>query len=132
MISGGVCDVTQPNSKTRRGRAQGNPPGTICPALMAHNSGGLVVMTEQQKEFADRLAIRKLIPEECFILQGMKKEDVEKCRAVGLSNSALFKIAGNGLIANVIQYIMEHIYKAVINHEYQTTDERMIASGYGV
>lgn len=132
MVSGGVCDVTQPNSKTRRGRAQGNPPGTICPALMANNSGGLVVMTEQQKEFADRLAIRKLTPTEAMRLMGMRDEDVEKCRAVGISNSALYKISGNGLVTHCIKLIMEHLYKTVVDPAYETTDEKMVAMGYGV
>lgn len=89
-------------------------------------------MTQEQKEFADQLAIRKLTVTECFRLMGMKDEDVEKCRAVGLSNSALYKICGNGLVTNCIQYIAEHIYKAVINFDYITTDEQMIISRCGV
>lgn len=85
-----------------------------------------------REEMINELAIRKLTPTECFRLQGMCDEDVEKCRAVGLSNSALFKLAGNGLISNCVQYIMEHLYKTVANPNYITTDEKMIADGYGV
>lgn len=135
MEVGGVFDATQPRSKTRRGRTQGNPPGSICPTLMANNSDGIlkieeVHMTEQ--EMIDSLAIRKLTPTEAFRLMGMRDEDVEKCRAVGLSNSSLYKIAGNGLISNCVQYIMEHLYKAVVDSNYQTTDEKMVTDGYGV
>ena len=85
-----------------------------------------------REEMINELAIRKLTPTECFRLQGMCDEDVEKCRAVGLSNSALFKLAGNGLITTVVEYIMEHLYKAGVDPNYQTTDEKMIADGYGV
>lgn len=85
-----------------------------------------------KEEMIDGLAIRKLTPTECFRLQGMRDEDVEKCRAVGVSNSKLYMIAGNGLISNIVQYIMEHLYKAIIDDNYQTTDEKAIADGYGV
>ena len=127
-----MFDASFPDSNTRRGRAQGNPAGTICPALMANNHGGLVIMTNEQKDFVNRLAIRKTTPKEAFRLMGMCDEDVEKCRAVGISNSALFRMAGNGLVTTVAEYIMEHIYKAVVNKDYITTDERMIIEGYGV
>ena len=83
-------------------------------------------------EMIEQLAIRKITPTEAFRLMGMRDEDVEKCRAVGISNSALFKIAGNGLITNCIQLILEHLYKAVVNNTYVCTDERMIADGFGV
>lgn len=44
MISGGICD-TAFIKMAKRGRAQGNPPGTICPALMAHNINALVIIS---------------------------------------------------------------------------------------
>ena len=72
-----------------------------------------------------KLAIRKLIPEECFILQGMTVDDVAKCRAVGVSNSQLYKQAGNGLSTNVVQFIMEHLRKSY-KPDYITTDEKMV------
>ena len=39
MEVGGVCDLSYPDSNTRRGRVQEN--GTICPAILA-NQGELV------------------------------------------------------------------------------------------
>ena len=86
------------------------------------------VESEDEWEYA----IRKLTCEECFILQGMTKEDVQKARDMGISNSQLYKIAGNGLSCSVIQFIFEHIYKATVDNDYQTTDERMVEAGYGV
>lgn len=76
--------------------------------------------------------IRKLTPTECFILMGMTAEDCEKCSAVGVSNSQLYKQAGNGLISNIIQYMGEHLYKTVYDNNYETTDEKMVREGYGV
>lgn len=36
MVNGGVCDLSYPESKLRRGRVQGG--GMICPTLMASDS----------------------------------------------------------------------------------------------
>ena len=53
MVSGGVADVTFPTSTKRRGRVQGNPPGSICPALMAHNMNGLVIISFKEEYLND-------------------------------------------------------------------------------
>ena len=39
------------------------------------------------------LAVRKLMPEECFVLMGMTEEDCKKCRALGISDTQLYKQA---------------------------------------
>ncbi len=89
-------------------------------------------MTEEQKKLVDSLAIRKLMPGECMILMGGTLENYQKCKDVGISDSQMYKICGNGLITNCVQYIMEHLYKTLNDNDYQTTDERMIANGYGI
>ena len=80
------------------------------------------IIENEKKRF---YAIRKLTPSECFVLMGMKAEDVEKCRAVGVSDSQLYKTAGNGLVTTHPQFIVEHLYKCLWNKNYVTTDERM-------
>ena len=85
-----------------------------------------------KEEFIKKLKIRKLLPEECFELMGMTAEDCIKCRELGVSNTQLYKQAGNGLVSNCIQYIMEHLYKTVDNPNYKCWDERMIDHGCGV
>ena len=77
------------------------------------------------------LAVRKLMPEECFVLMGMTEEDCEKCREVGMSETQLYKQAGNGLVTNHVQFIVEHLYK-VFHKDYKATDELIIERGYGV
>lgn len=85
-----------------------------------------------KEEFIKMLRIRKLTPEETFILMGMTAEDCVKCRELGVSNTQLYKQAGNGLISNCVQYIMEHLYKTIDDNNYITTDERMVRDGYGI
>lgn len=92
-----------------------------------------VVSHEQYKNLKNHtFAIRKLCPEECFALMGLKMEYVQKCRDVGVSDSQLYKIAGNGLICNHVQYMAESLYKTFVNPELETTDRRMVRLGYGV
>lgn len=53
-----------------------------------------VVLTPEQEEMVKRLKIRKLIPEETFLLMGATIEDCQKCKDAGVSNSQLYKQAG--------------------------------------
>lgn len=70
--------------------------------------------------------IRKLTPTECWILMGFKKEQVDKCIDIGLSNSQLYKQAGNSIITKCIELLGEHLYKAQIDNTYTCFDERVI------
>lgn len=53
-----------------------------------------VHLTLEQEEMVKHLKIRKLTPEECFILMSATKEDCQKCKDAGVSNSQLYKQAG--------------------------------------
>lgn len=67
--------------------------------------------------------IRKLTPNECWKLMGMTSEDCNKASAIGVSDSQLYKQAGNGLVTNCVQEIFEHLYKATVDKDYVCTDE---------
>lgn len=69
--------------------------------------------------------IRKLTPKECWLLMGMTFEDAQKCMDIGLSNSALYRIAGNGIVTDCIKLLFEHLYKAQYDETYICTDEKM-------
>jgi DNA (cytosine-5)-methyltransferase 1 len=49
--------------------------------------------------------IRKLTPRECFRLQGFPDSEFDKLTANGISNSQLYKMAGNAVTVNVIDAI---------------------------
>ena len=53
-----------------------------------------VHLTPEQEEMVKHLKIRKLSPEECFILMSATAEDCQKCRDAGVSNSQLYKQSG--------------------------------------
>ncbi len=56
-------------------------------------------------------SFRKLTPRECWRLQGFTDEQFDKARATGLSDSRLYKMAGNAVTVNVISAIGEIIKK---------------------
>ncbi len=73
-----------------------------------------------------RYRIRKLTPIECWKLMGWQKSDVLKARDVAVSDSQLYKQAGNGIVTNCVQLLMEHLYKAQYDNNYKCTDENFI------
>ena len=71
--------------------------------------------------------IRKLTPTECFRLQGLTKEDTDKCVAVGISNTQLYRQAGNGIATECVKLLAEHLFKAQYNPDYVCSDELITA-----
>lgn len=121
---GDGIDLSQLNSKTRRGRVQKNKAQT----LTTQNNLGVVIIGNYSpsKHNASRivdndacaptimenhgtvtatqttdLRIRKLTPKECFRLMGVKDEDFDKI-ARNQSNSSLYHLAGDSIVVNVL------------------------------
>lgn len=57
----------------------------------------------------DMLRIRKLTPKECWRLMGFDDDDFEKAQASGVSNSQLYKQAGNSIVVNVLEKIFANL-----------------------
>ena len=51
------------------------------------------------------IRIRKLTPTECYKLMGFSAEDCIKASDGGVSNSQLYKQAGNSIVVNVLEAI---------------------------
>lgn len=99
---GGVADLSYPDSKTRRGRVQGG--GNISPTITA---------TETEiRRIESEIRIRKLIPLECFRLMGFSDSNFKAAEKV-VSNSQLYKQAGNSIVVDVLYYILVELYKAM-------------------
>lgn len=60
-------------------------------------------------ESGDVMAIRKLTPLECWRLQGFTDEQFNKAKAAGVSNSQLYKQAGNAVTVPVVEAIGEKL-----------------------
>ena len=55
--------------------------------------------------------IRKLMPVECWLLQGFTEEQFNKAQATGLKDGHLYKMAGNAVSVPVITAIGQKIYE---------------------
>ena len=67
--------------------------------------------------------IRKLTPTECWKLMALTEEDCNKAADIGVSNTQLYKIAGNGIITNCVELLFEHLYKAQYDPNFKCFDE---------
>ena len=89
---GDSINISQPNSKTRRGR-------------VGHRIANTLVTGSEQATLTSEYRIRKLTPRECWRLQAFPDELFDKAQQAGLSDSQLYKQAGNSVTVNVIEYI---------------------------
>ena len=58
-----------------------------------------------------RIRIRKLTPKECHRLMGNTDEDFGKMKAAGISDSGLYKLAGNSIVVNVLEGIFTQMFR---------------------
>ncbi len=56
------------------------------------------------------IRIRKLTPLECWRLMGFDDEDFYKAQKSGVSNSQLYKQAGNSIVVNVLEKIFKNLF----------------------
>lgn len=68
------------------------------------NSANMTAVTQN-------LAIRKLTPKECWRLMGFSDTDFEKAKDSPMSDSQLYKQAGNSIVVNVLMAIFGELYK---------------------
>lgn len=59
-------------------------------------------------ESMNNLRIRKLTPKECWRLMGFDDKDFEKASKVN-SNTQLYKQAGNSIVVNVLEAILNNL-----------------------
>lgn len=81
-------------------------PSGISPTVITQQGGGQDIKIEVNQE---PLRLRKLTPRECFRLMSFTDEDIDKCYAVGMSDSQLYKQAGNSIVVRVLERIFEQL-----------------------
>ena len=132
---GDSVNLDQPNSETRRGRVGHQMANTLTcacnqgvviqePFNLYPNSGnpqaGRVYNTEgispaldtcsggnRMPKITSDYRIRKLTPRECWRLMGVKDEQFDKLHDI--SNSQLYKLAGNSIVVDVLMGIFKNL-----------------------
>ena len=73
----------------------------VSPALMASDSKNI-------KCYSEGYRIRKLTPRECWRLMGVKDEQYDKLHDI--SNTQLYKMAGNSIVVDVLMGIFKNLF----------------------
>lgn len=66
----------------------------------------LIIETHMAKHYR----IRKLTPKECLRLMGVRDEDIQKMKDAGISDSQLYKMAGNSIVVPVLEEIFRNMF----------------------
>ena len=103
------CAVLTPDraEKRQNGRRMKEPEEPSF-TLTAQDRHGVALLSEN-------IRIRRLTPRECWRLQGFPDEYFDKAKAAGISDTQLYKQAGNGVTVNVARAIGERL-KEVEEH----------------
>ncbi len=56
------------------------------------------------------MKIRKLTPLECWRLMGFDDEDFYRVKSIGISDTQLYKMAGNSIVVNVLKFIFQKLF----------------------
>lgn len=132
---GDSIDIAFPNSTTRRGRHIKGMAHTI-----TSENNSQVDETGKQPSLSDRIykseaistaittsqffmpnymldtfKVRKLTPKECLRLMTFDDADYEKIKAAGISDSAIYKQAGNSIVVNVMVFIFAMLFDIKVN-----------------
>lgn len=98
----GIIQVADLHKGGQRGRVL-SPEG-ICSCLTSTDY-------KQPKMVYENGIVRRLSTLECFKLMGFDEEDWEKVKSVGVSDSQMYKQAGNSIGVNVCEAIFEELRK---------------------
>lgn len=105
-----VCAVLTPDREEKRQNGRRiKEPDEPSFTLTAQDRHGVAL-------FDENIRIRRLTPRECWRLQGFPDEYFDKARAAGISDTQLYKQAGNGVTVNVARAIGARL-KEVEEHD---------------
>ena len=74
-------------------------------------------MLLRERERESNLRIRKLTPKECMRLMGFSNEDYEAMREIGMSDSAIYHIAGDSIVVSVLMALFSQVVNEEEKHE---------------
>ena len=94
----------------------------ISPTLITYSGVGHVAKIVEGS-INNNVVIRTLTPKEYFLLMGFTETDFDTVKRIGLSDTQLYKIAGNGIVTNCVQLLFEHLYQSQFNNKYICTDD---------
>lgn len=120
QISSELNECIQAGSLEHYGNDQMNryyDPIGISPTITVVSGGG------REQKIIDNYRIRKLTPLECWRLMGFQDEHFNKAQNAGISNSQLYKQAGNSIVVDVLEHIFTNLFKGDSDDNGQNRDD---------
>lgn len=112
------CIVETPCIAASRGRNPDNPgdrrAGIELEQRLEINREGmcntLTSVTKDNYVIQSDFMIRRLTPRECMRLMGFKDCQIDKLYSLGISDTQMYKMAGNSIIVDVLEYIFRNLF----------------------
>ncbi len=99
-----------------------NAIGTLTTNIGNSAKGNGIKIIEPDYSLAN-CRVRKLTPKECLRLMTFDDADYEKIKAAGISDSAIYKQAGNSIVVKVMMYIFAMMFdKSMLRRANNATD----------
>jgi len=105
-LVGGIGDINFGKQYRQGNRIYDSEKTAMC--LMSQpvgNTGGFSYLYQ-----IENYRIRKLTPLECYRLMGFLDEAFYKAKSVGISDSQLYRQAGNSIVVNVLESIFKNLF----------------------
>lgn len=81
--------------------------------VVVSSEGIVPTLTAGHSNTPEDLRVRKVTPKECFRLMGFPDSAYQAAHDCGVSNTQLYKQAGNSIVVDVLYYILKELYNAM-------------------
>lgn len=89
----------------------------IAPSITTMQGGDrmpkVLIKVRKRTNKSEIYKIRRLTPKDCWRCMDFSDESFYKAKSSGVSNSQLYKQAGNSIVVSCLYYIFEELYKAM-------------------
>ena len=86
-----------------------------CRAYKEDKVSGALNTRGHMKVLTNDVAIRRLTPLECFRLMGFEDDDYQKIKDLNISDTQLYKMAGNSIVVNCLTEIFKNLKEIIEN-----------------
>ena len=130
----GVYPIKQIGNFLQKQGGRNNPNGGriyskdgTAPTLLAHQGGHSqphIIETNMKSEinnlkYGEDYKIRKLTPKECMRLQGVDDNVTDKLIVAGISDSQMYKAAGDAVTVPVVRFVAEYIKENMESNKHE-------------
>lgn len=92
-------------------------PSGVSPTITALRKKGQIPASYKETDNFDDFRLRLLTPRECFRLMDVDDADIDKMLSCGVSDTQLYKLAGNSIVVSCLYHIFRKMFVDVTGGE---------------